>query len=263
MSKKVTIKDVAKACGVSVATVSYVINKREDQKISEETKNKVLQVVNLLNYSPDQNARALASNKYKNIYLITRNSDNLIYNANVYNFIKDLADFLQNKGFHLIISGNDANDNLNSFNTILTLDLTKKEFLTIGNKTFTPLIALYSYINDPVFYQINRDYKTINDISSNQFNDEFTLLITDTDNIERKKIIEESFKNIMFIKKFNQLPEINTNTLILEKSLYEFYRDNPNVLFITYNKEKLFNTILNAIKLADNRISTDEHYILV
>ena len=36
MSTKVTIKDVAKAAGVSVATVSYVINERKDQKITEE-----------------------------------------------------------------------------------------------------------------------------------------------------------------------------------------------------------------------------------
>lgn len=41
--KKITNKDVAKFAGVSVATVSYVMNGRTDQRISESTRKKVLQ----------------------------------------------------------------------------------------------------------------------------------------------------------------------------------------------------------------------------
>lgn len=40
----------------------------------------------------------------------------------------------------------------------------------------------------------------------------------------------------------NDLPEIKTNTLILEKSLYNFYSNNPNVLFIPYD-ETNFSTL--------------------
>ncbi|CBK73952.1 Transcriptional regulators [Butyrivibrio fibrisolvens 16/4] len=61
--KKVTIKDVAREAGVSVATVSYVVNGRTDLKISDETRKRVLQVINLLNYSPNQAAKALASKR--------------------------------------------------------------------------------------------------------------------------------------------------------------------------------------------------------
>ena len=49
MEKKPTVKDVAKQAGVSVATVSYIMNDRKDQKISEATRKKVLQIANLLN----------------------------------------------------------------------------------------------------------------------------------------------------------------------------------------------------------------------
>ena len=61
--KKITMKDVAREAGVSVATVSYIINNREDQKISPETRNKVLQIINLLNYTPNQTAKSLVTQK--------------------------------------------------------------------------------------------------------------------------------------------------------------------------------------------------------
>ncbi|MDE6185743.1 MAG: LacI family DNA-binding transcriptional regulator, partial [Lachnospiraceae bacterium] len=58
MDRKVTIKDVAREAGVSVATVSYVVNQRTDLRISDATRKKVLQVINLLNYTPNQAAKA-------------------------------------------------------------------------------------------------------------------------------------------------------------------------------------------------------------
>ncbi|SKA12853.1 transcriptional regulator, LacI family [Pilibacter termitis] len=66
--KKITIKDVAKAAGVSVSAVSRVFNDYED--ISTETKEKVLQVAKQLKYVPNSAARHLSAKNKKTIALI-------------------------------------------------------------------------------------------------------------------------------------------------------------------------------------------------
>ncbi len=57
----VTIKDVAKAAGVSIATVSYVLN--NDPRIKKETAEKVLKVSEELNYVANGFARSLKTSK--------------------------------------------------------------------------------------------------------------------------------------------------------------------------------------------------------
>lgn len=56
-----TIKDVARIAGVSVASVSRVLN--NGPKVSQKTIEKVSRVMKELNYSPNANARALVTQK--------------------------------------------------------------------------------------------------------------------------------------------------------------------------------------------------------
>ncbi|MCL5031616.1 MAG: LacI family transcriptional regulator [Bacteroidetes bacterium] len=63
-----TIKDVAKAANVSIATVSLVIHNHK--RISMETKQKVLDAITALNYHPSRSARGLVSRKTGNIGFI-------------------------------------------------------------------------------------------------------------------------------------------------------------------------------------------------
>jgi len=65
---KSTIKDVAKKAGVSIATVSFVINKSKN--VSLETKNRVLKAIKSLNYHPSKSAINLVSGKTGNIGFI-------------------------------------------------------------------------------------------------------------------------------------------------------------------------------------------------
>lgn len=59
-----TIKDIAKAAGVSIATVSIVLNgKGRERKISQETQQRIYKIAQDLNYVPNQSAKKLRSAK--------------------------------------------------------------------------------------------------------------------------------------------------------------------------------------------------------
>lgn len=61
----VSLKDISKACGVSIATVSKALNDHSD--ISRETKDKIKKVASDLGYHPNAAAQALKTNRSNNI----------------------------------------------------------------------------------------------------------------------------------------------------------------------------------------------------
>lgn len=63
MQQKITLKDVAQLAGVSVATVSYVLNRSPNQKISKETRARVREAARALSYMPNTSAQSLRSNR--------------------------------------------------------------------------------------------------------------------------------------------------------------------------------------------------------
>jgi LacI family transcriptional regulator, galactose operon repressor len=72
MDKRPTIKDVAKKAGLSLSTVSLVINRTG--YVSEETRSRVIRVIDELRYHPTRAARGLASRTSGNIgFILTDN----------------------------------------------------------------------------------------------------------------------------------------------------------------------------------------------
>lgn len=57
---KITIKDVARACGVSTQTISRVLNDRKD--VSRETREKIVAVMEEMDYQPSALARSMRQN---------------------------------------------------------------------------------------------------------------------------------------------------------------------------------------------------------
>lgn len=98
MSKRnTTIKDVAKTCGVSVATVSRVLN--DNYFVTAETKSKVLQAVKELGYIPNSAARSLKMNTSGIIGYITSDI------SNGYHILiaKGIEDMIRPYNYNLIV----------------------------------------------------------------------------------------------------------------------------------------------------------------
>lgn len=64
----ITIYDVAREAGVSMATVSRVVN--GNKNVKENTRKKVLEVIDRLDYRPNAVARGLASKKLRQLVLL-------------------------------------------------------------------------------------------------------------------------------------------------------------------------------------------------
>ncbi|MGC8902314.1 MAG: LacI family DNA-binding transcriptional regulator [Fervidobacterium sp.] len=92
-----TIKDVAKKAGVSVSTVSYVLN--NTGKISQKTKEKVLQAAAELNYIPNTFAKRLKKQQYDLVALIVHEIKGPFYDA----LVRGVQDVLHSFGYNLLI----------------------------------------------------------------------------------------------------------------------------------------------------------------
>ena len=69
-----TIKDIAKACGVSVSTVSRVLNNHPD--VSQSVRERVQAMVESSGYIPNNSARILKQSNTKNIGILVKGVTN-------------------------------------------------------------------------------------------------------------------------------------------------------------------------------------------
>ena len=88
MKTQVSIKEIARICGVSVATVSRIIN--QNGRYSEETEKRVRKVIKELNYQPNQIAKGLRTSRTDIIGIIVPDITNEYFAALILAFQKKL-----------------------------------------------------------------------------------------------------------------------------------------------------------------------------
>ena len=102
-----TINDIAQEAGVSIATVSKVINNKAH--VSPETRKKVLQVMEQLHYTPNASAANLARRTSKNVLYADRFYKGLPYeNPHMFDIICGVSHELSRKGYRLSLLNLDS-----------------------------------------------------------------------------------------------------------------------------------------------------------
>ncbi len=79
MKQYTTLKDVAKLAGTTAATVSYVLNDKQDRYISEETRRKVLEAAEKLEYVKSIGASSLKGKSRKLIGILVPQFENQFF----------------------------------------------------------------------------------------------------------------------------------------------------------------------------------------
>src|SRR5258708_29925324 len=98
---ELTITDVAKAAGVSVSTVSRILNGKQD--VAKATRERVLEVIEQLGYAPHDQAQRLRGGKTRNLALLfpLKYPGNVPYNPLDTDFIVAAAAAAGEKDFFL------------------------------------------------------------------------------------------------------------------------------------------------------------------
>ena len=94
---RITIKDIAKECGVSVATVSMALSDKPS-RVSENTKKKVREIAKKRNYRPNNAAVSLANKKSRLIGIVF----NDLRNTHISSLFMAVNGVLEKNGYSLV-----------------------------------------------------------------------------------------------------------------------------------------------------------------
>ncbi len=140
----ITICDIAKGSGVSISTVSAVLNNRHTKiRVSERTRKKVLEVAGHLNYRPSLSARSLVRGRTFSLGLICGDIHTPFFSELV-SLAMEEADA---RGYHLLISATrwDPAKELECLDTLLQR---KVDGLLTFITSLQPGTSQYKYITD-------------------------------------------------------------------------------------------------------------------
>ena len=128
-----TIKDIARLCGVSISTVSRVLNDRPD--VSEENRRRVLAVIESSNYIPNNSARDLVKTKSDAIGLVVRGVSNPFFT----HIIRAIEQAITQAGYTMVMQQIGTNDDEVKCGAMMERDKRLLGIIFLGGRSdYTP-----------------------------------------------------------------------------------------------------------------------------
>lgn len=260
MEKKVTMQDVADAAGVSKSTVSFILNGRDDLRISEQTTKKVWQVINMLNYRPNlyaKNLRGTQTNKVIAFYMCQGLSD--LEKQSFFEFFDTAANILLESGQRAQLLLNI--DRLDNVDAIVARDLPKDTFQSLAECNFIPLIAGDCAVNDPIFYEVNLDYAALKAMADAALPTGYAYVCTAPKDAQLCRLLSDVFPNVCFVKDYNDLGTLRANAVfVTEPFLGNLLSQIGKTVFYPEGLlERRISRILSCVSSAVARERQDQH----
>lgn len=263
---KLTINDIAKLANVSKTTVSRFLNNKYEF-MSNETKNRIQNVITKTNYKPNSLARSLKTRKAKIIGCTIADMQNQFSSF----IFKGISEVCTKKGYHVLVtevkdSEKEAIKSLLSYNIdgliINTIGGNDKYLKDLAAKKTTPIVLAdrnikYENTIDTVTCDnYNATYKCMQYLNDQGFtNVAFFTSNMKNNSVKKlrysafcdaiKKIFKKDPKNLTFIDEFNLKEFIkkyrNSNTAIfcVNGSILLEVLNKVNDLGLSLKKEKI------------------------
>ena len=132
--QKLTIRDIAKMARVSHMTVSRALN--DDPRVREETRKRILELVNKLDYRPDARARIFSSKKSHLIGLVVSSISNPFY-AELARGIEDKA---HEQGYNVIFCSTENKPERTETYVHLMIDAGVDGFIFASSRLHEPVV---------------------------------------------------------------------------------------------------------------------------
>lgn len=232
----IKIKDIAEKANVSVATVSRVLNGSD--KVSLETRQKVMKVIEKYNYKPDKIATSLRRKK-TGIYgiIFSVKGGRVLEDTYSTKFLKGVLNYLSQKGLRLIVDIHESSDIVEYYNSV------------IQSKIIDGFILLDLRKNDERVQFLNQEKFPFVVIGRNDEND---FIYVDSDNVSGsymaiKHLKEIKCKKILYISGNRGIP-VSEQRLRGVESASKDLNVQVDVVFGDFDEEKTVEILKALLK---------------